>query len=118
MSEGFKKFDETYKAIFTALMAFSSSGIGGLLLVVTRKTGLCVNELYYHVSLMGFAGSIFMSILSAYWGLWHHSQEGAGSNSLKYRDINKIKFKAITISLFSFLLGFTFFIVTLWEAEV
>ena len=115
MSQRFKQFDEAYKSLLTSLIAFSSSGIGALLLIATRKDGFDTSKCLYRLSLMGFAGAILILLIAATYVLYIHSNEGISGDQPSYRNINKKKFWSFGFSLIAFLIGFLCLISLAWS---
>jgi len=129
MPEGFPKFDELHKSLFTSIIAFSSSGIASISFIISNnkfdifnKCSILNNllKLISSIGLLCFSLSIIIIIVSVYFSLYHFSKDGESSGSLNFREINKKALKIIKWSLFLFFIGLislifllTYFICTL-----
>lgn len=115
MSEAFPAFGQSYRAFYTSLLTFSSSGIAGLLLIATKEVPK--NYLFlvsYRFGITLFLLCILAAITSNFVGLYHEAREGMTSNSLQQRQINRLRFKILYIAVALFLLGLFAFGFAAW----
>lgn len=110
MSESFQSFGSNFRVVYSSVLAFSTTVMLGTSAISLRYGGSTpfIVEATFILMLTAFSLAITMSLFVMLKGLKAKKEEGASSNSLDQRTINRSKYKGLQKASVFAIVGFIF----------